>query len=268
MEKAEWDWYSDDYHSYIISPLQENVQNPIFYDIKKMKGREKMVCADVGCGPGDLLPVLSSNFKKVHAFDFSDKMISLAKKNNAGPGNISFGRADMRMLSKTGMRFDVIFAINSILHSKTADVRKALAEIYKSIKPAGQLIGIFPSMESVIYNHKLVLEQELRQAEDKKTALKNMRRRVEERKYNYVTGVYDDCSERQKFFYRFEIIQELSRAGFVDIKIDKVRYPWGEETGDFEDFEGNPEMWDWYIRARKNEKEKEDRKNKRIKNIR
>ena len=251
MEKKEWDNYAKDYHSYILSPFQEKVKNPVHEDIKKICSNKGLVCADVGCGRGDFLGVLSKNFSKVIAVDFSSEMLKFAKSRNKELQNIKFIEADARKLSELGLSVDVLFAINSILHPKVRDVEHAFSEIIKSIKPGGVFIGIFPSMEAVLYNNKLVYENELRRCKDEKIAIRNTKRKVEDRKYNYITGIYEDCCEKQRFFYRFELEVKLKEAGFSDIEFDKVKYPWGLPSGDYDDFFGKPEMWDWYVRARK-----------------
>lgn len=244
MEQKEWDDCADDYHSYIISPFQENAKNPIYRHLEAMQTKG-MVVADLGCGRGDFLPYLSKRFKEVHAFDFSSAMLDHVRKRQGHLKNVKIEQADIRDFRRTG-QYDVLIAANSILMPSIRDVNKALKNIHNSLKSGGRFIGIFPSMDSVVYYFTLVYERERERFPDEKSALRNTRRLAERKKYNVVKGLYDDNGDRQKFYYRTELENRLLRAGFRDIRMHKVIYPWGDESGDFDDFHGNLELWDWY----------------------
>ncbi len=251
MEREEWDSYADDYHRFIISPLQSKIDNPLFGEIDRLAKAGKRTVMDLGTGIGDLLPRLAARFPEIHAVDFSRRMLETAKERHGHHGNIVFSQADMRELSKLQVRPDVIIAVNSVLLPSFRDVNDALAEIHATLGEEGVFIGIFPSMESVLYNCMLVYEREYGKFGDEKQALRSTRRIVERRKYNFITCVYEDNEERQKFFYEFELRHRLASAGFKNVHLKKVHYPWGEQSGDYEDFHGMPEMWDWYVTATK-----------------
>ena len=250
MNRRQWDSYAEDYHSFIISPFQETVSNPIFADIKK-QNTSNLVAADIGTGRGDFLPFLSSQFKKVHAIDFSQKMLDKAKKKNSKLDNVKFMQGDIRKLGELNIKPDVAVAANSILHPLVKDVEKSLKGIHDKLNENGQFLGIFPSMESVLYHFSLVYEREYKKYKNEQKALSNTKRIVERRKYNFITSVYDDDDEKQKFYYKFELRKRLKEAAFKNIRFKKVVYPWGKEVGDYEDFHNEPGMWDWYVSASK-----------------
>lgn len=239
MNAKNWDKYASSYHEFIICPFDKGVKNPLLNSIKKLK--KNLVVADLGCGLGYLLPFL--NFKKVYAIDFSKEMLKEAKKK-AGK-NVILKQADLRKLPK--MELDVAIAVNSVLGPKIEDVNLVLEQIHKSLKTNGKFFGIFPSMESVIHNSMLVYEREKKNNSIKK-AMTRTKRIVENSKYCYIRGIYDD-GEKQKFFYRFELENRLKEAGFSKIKIGKVEYPWGKH-GEYETFKGKPKMWDWFVEAK------------------
>ncbi len=246
IESKNWDAYARKYHKDIVSPFQKGVDNPIFKTIDLIKNKNKLVAADIGCGPGDLLSFLCSKFKIVHALDFSKEMLNIARKRNK-KNNIVFEKADMRKLSSLNLKLDVAISVNSIMFVSFEDIDKSLDEIYNSLKNNGIFIGIFPSMEAIIHHAILVYERELKK--DKRNALSRAKKITEIKKYCFVRGIYDD-GEKQKFFYEFELLERLKETGFKDIKISKVIYPWGKQ-GDYENFPGKPEMWDWFVSARK-----------------
>jgi ubiquinone/menaquinone biosynthesis C-methylase UbiE len=251
MEKEEWNKYATNYHDHIVSPFQEGVLNPLHKELKKQKTKN-LVVADLGTGRGDLIPFLAENFKKVYAIDFSEKMIEAAKEKHSRYENVSFHVEDMRELNRLKLNLDCAIAVNSVLHPSFEDVSRSLREIYNSLKRGGKFLGIFPSMESTLYYFNLVYEREYAKYKDEKRAMRNATRISEKRKINVMNGVfYDDGNERQKLYYQFELQNRLSKIGFKQISFNRVLYPWGEKNGSYVDFPGEPELWDWYVVARK-----------------
>ncbi|MFA6088802.1 MAG: methyltransferase domain-containing protein [Candidatus Woesearchaeota archaeon] len=251
MENKEWDRYAKKYHDCVISPFQKSVENPIFNDIKRISGKKKLIIADIGCGIGDFLPFLSKNFKKVIAVDFSKEMLKCSEKKNTKLKNITYLQADTRQLSKLKLNVDVAISVNSIILPSLKDNQKSLKEIHKSINKNGIYIGIFPSMESLLYNFSLVYEREWKKYENEEKAMKKTKKIVEYHKYNVISCVFDDDGEKQRLFYEFELKEMLKVAGFRNIEFKKVFYPWRCDVSGFEDFPGRDRMWDWYVICRK-----------------
>jgi ubiquinone/menaquinone biosynthesis C-methylase UbiE len=241
MNAKEWDKLSSDYHEYIVSPLYKGVKNPIFQELKKIGSN--CVVADIGCGRGELVPALSKQFKFVHAFDFSSKMIEHAKKNNSF-SNVKYYVKDMKKLNLHKTKFDLALSINSILMPNEKDIKASMKSIYQILKKKGRFMAVFPSMESILYQAYLIHEKQLKKNNPIK-AMKKAKKILEHDKYNFVNAVYNDSGECQKFYYNFELDLRLTDIGFKNIKISKVLYPWG--ISDYEDFESRPKMWDWFV---------------------
>jgi 2-polyprenyl-3-methyl-5-hydroxy-6-metoxy-1,4-benzoquinol methylase len=249
VEQEHWDKYARGYHEHVISPLRPGVKNPLYADLAQIPHAKNLIAGDIGCGCGELLPLLAGLFKHVHAIDFSPEMLAIARERCAA-ANVTFRQHDARALGTLGLRLDVAIAVNSVLQPRLEDVRQVLREINTSIAPNGILLGIFPSMEAVAYHGMLVFEREYAKHGDEKRALRNARRIAERRKYSFLSGVYDEGGERQKLYYKAELIRRLEEAGFSIEHVGKVSYPW-DANGGFEQFHGETEMWDWYVRARR-----------------
>ncbi len=247
MEADQWDGYADDYHDYVISPLKEGRSARLLADLQRIPEARILSVADIGTGRGELLPFLSRTFGQVHAIDFSKRMLSIARKHKAR--NVAFHCADMRELSRLGLRFDVAIAVNAVLHPSLKDVRTSLSEIFACLNDSGVLLSVFPSMEAVLHNSMLVYEREF--GKDEARSLTRARRITERGKYDVLRGVYADGLEIQKLFYKPELVRRLREAGFSRVRFKRISYPWGK-TGDFEDFPGEEPMWDWYVIASKN----------------
>ncbi len=250
MEGKNWDLYAEEYHDCIISPFQKGVVNPIFETIKNIKNKSELVVADLGCGIGDFIPYLAKEFKKVYALDFSEEMLNIAKEKNKNFENVIYEKADMRDMNNLENSFDLVFTINSVLLPNPGDVKKAFYNINKTLKKNGKLIGIFPNMEAIAHYSMLVYEREFEKTKDEKKAIKNSNKAIESHKYDFFRGIFHDEDEKQKWYYKFELLSLIEESGFKLIKIDKVLYPW-DKVGDYDSFEGKPKLWDWFIEAEK-----------------
>lgn len=249
MDVKDWDKIADRYEQEIISPFQEGVVNPLFDEILSLPNKQEKTAADLGCGTGPLLPFLSDHFKQVTAVDFSPRMIRTAKRR-VHAQNISFCRSSLTDLSRFYNQFDVAVAVNSILFPSSRSVDTILSEIHRTLTPDGSLMAIFPSMEVILYQGALIFDREIEKIGDEEKALWATKRILERRKFDFISGIYDDDGQRQKFFYAFEIKHRLKKAGFKNIRIKKVLYPWDGQIGSFEPFDDQPRLWDWFITAK------------------
>jgi SAM-dependent methyltransferase len=247
MDARAWDRIAEVYFEEISTPFQAEVKNPLLDYLDALPDRQKMTVADLGCGIGNLLPFLADRFKKVVAVDFSPKMLRAAQLN-CPHHNIQFCRQSLTDLSVFSGQFDLAVTVNSVLAPNLDTVDQILREMAASLKPGGILAGIFPSMESVLYEGVLILDREREQSENEEEALKRAQRKVRRNRYNFIAGFYTEGDDRQKFYYSFELRRRLQKAGFKGIQLGKVLYPWYAEDGD-EAFAGEPKMWDWFVRA-------------------
>jgi SAM-dependent methyltransferase len=247
MDAQTWDQLSTTYFEQISSPFEQEVVNPLPTFLEALPGREDFTVADLGCGIGNLLPFLAERFRKVVAVDFSSGMLRQARARGSQK-NVVFYRRSLANLSHFRGQFDVVVTVNSVLSPKQSEVDQILKEIAGTLKPGGTFAGIFPSMESVLYEGVLMLEKEREQAESEEEARKRVSRLIGPRRYDFVSGLYTEGTDRQKFYYSFELRRRLQAAGFRNIQFGKVLYPWTADHAWF-NFSGEPRMWDWFVRA-------------------
>jgi SAM-dependent methyltransferase len=247
MDAQTWDQVSSTYFEQISSPFEQEVVNPLVTFLDALPGREDLTVADLGCGIGNLLPFLAERFRKVVAVDFSSGMLRQARAR-CPQDNLVFYRRTLTNLSHFRGQFDVAVAVNSVLSPKLSEVDKILGEIAATLKPGGTFAGIFPSMESVLYEGVLILEKEREQPGTEEQARKRVSRLIGPRRYDFISGLYTEGADQQKFYYSFELRRRLQAAGFKNIQFGKVLYPWNDDHAWF-DFSGEPRMWDWFVRA-------------------
>jgi len=251
MNAKTWDVYADKYYENIVSPLQPTVQNPLWKYLKKVSRKQQKIVVDAGCGIGDLTKIFARQFKKVIAVDFSEKMLQQARKRNITAKNISFHRCDLRKLSTVVKKADVIVAVNSLLLPNFSDIRLEFSQIHKSLKSGGDFFAIVPAVEANLHYFQLVYERELTKTKNPKVALAKTKKIVDFTDYNFITSTYTAGSESQILYTKQFLHDVCEKSGFKDIVIEKVLYPWGEASGDYESFPDKPQMWDWFVSAKK-----------------
>ncbi len=249
MKASEWNRVASDYYQEISSPFQEGVENPIFESVEAIDDKERKDVIDLGCGTGPLLPFLSGMFNQVIGVDFSSKMVEISKNVSVDLSNVEVLKKDLRDLREFQNKFDVAVSVNSIIMPDLADIDRSFSQIFNSLKPGGIFLGIFPSIESDIYRAMLTYEREISKV-SKKKAEKNVDEIIDPTGYNFLLGYYEN-EGLQKHFYRFELKYRLEKAGFKNIEISRVRYPWEScSDDDIEYFKDKDKLWDWFISAR------------------
>ncbi len=253
MKSKDWDKIANDYFEHISSPFENGASLPIEAEIKKisLNKRQRMIVCDAGCGIGNLIPLLSKNFKQVTAFDFSKGMVENAKKRFAKLKNVDILQQDMTDLKSMKGKFDCVFSVNSMIMPSAMIVDKAIVEVHDSLKKNGKLIAVMPSLESVLYESMLVHDKHLEKFRSEKIAAWQTKRKVGAQYYDFYTGLID-IEGKQKHFYQFEIEYRLKKAGFKNIKITKALYPW-DTVQDMPPPTAakDAKVWDWFVTAEK-----------------
>lgn len=99
-----------------------------------------MVLADLGCGTGLMLPILSRLGQKVYAIDHSAEMLTVAEKRcqNLEIDNVDFVNSSLDDLDGSIDQCDVLF-LHFVLH-QVASPQTLLASLFKHLKPGGRLV--------------------------------------------------------------------------------------------------------------------------------
>ncbi len=99
---------------------------------------ERLEILDVGCGTGALLGELKDSYN-VSGIDFSNKAVVFCKIR--GIENVTLGVGEK--LPYVDNRFDVVLVLDVLEHIKEDE--KAMAEIYRVLKPNGMVIAFVPA---------------------------------------------------------------------------------------------------------------------------
>lgn len=146
---AVWDpiWSNDAYANLELRKIKAKNKVDLFADFLDLDS--DALCVDIGCGGGFVSAEVYNRFKcRISSFDVSTEAIRLATVEN------NFCGSDYRVSSAEKLPLpdqcaDVVLCIGVLEH--IVDIKNALAEIYRILKPNGKIVVTTSNLYSVIY---------------------------------------------------------------------------------------------------------------------
>ena len=134
MKLKQWDEIYKRYGKYLVNP-QENMERIV--KVFKEKNVEKVL--DLGCGSGRHLIFLAGHGFKVYGIDLAETGIKLAKDWLDKKGlnaDLKIGSVYKKLPYNTAF-FDAVISTRVIHHARIIEIRKAIREIHRVLKPGG-----------------------------------------------------------------------------------------------------------------------------------
>ncbi len=256
-QDRQWSRAAARYDDLFLDPFRPGVENPLLGAIRAVPEPGSKVVADLGCGTGPLLPDLLGRFGRVIALDFAQGMVDRARKR-IGPevkaaeqeGRLRFLVRPMHDLDDLAGTLDLALAVNSVVMPDTREIDRTLAAVRASLKPGGAFLGILPAMDAIHYHTMLLHDEALDRGLDPDEAERHAIFHGEHHFYEFAFGRFQFQGLRQKFWQPFEIEHRFAKAGFADVRLDKVLYPWDDTITGGPTFAEYPRSWDWAFQAR------------------
>lgn len=242
----------DNYDEEIISIFKDaEAARPLVERIIRHIGPDTVV-ADLGTGPGKLLPYLKGA-KKVYAVDKAANMLAQARQNNSQP-NVEFVQSNFADLSLPEP-VDLAVAVSSLLPASLTDFNRLMAGIVTQMKPGATLVMLLPSFESRLYYSNLLLAYLI---EVEGVPEPDAYRQMTEWHAKYMNNMFGYLQGKpgfplQKFWIADELLERLNSLGALsDIRLGRFEKPW---TVFFPKepawIQAKPARWMWLVEARK-----------------
>jgi SAM-dependent methyltransferase len=123
----------------------------------KRCGQKKVY--DLGCGIGRHLFFLIEMGFDVYGSDYSLNAVTEVNRRLEEIGYAhKVKHESMTEISEQDESYDAVIAYNVVYHAYLADMKKALNNIYRILKPGGSLLITFQSKRSPIYNREEEVE--------------------------------------------------------------------------------------------------------------
>lgn len=180
--QSTYDRVADEYVRHIFNELQHKPLDRELLDRFAESVREAGMACDMGCGPGHIARYLRERGVSVCGVDLSAKMVETARRLNPG---VEFRQGDMTALDVPDSSWAGIAAFYSIIHIAPRDVRCALSELRRTLRPGGLLLLAFHIGSETIHldewwGHKVNVDFYFLNPEEMATSLKLIGFEVEE----------------------------------------------------------------------------------------
>lgn len=171
-----------------------------FAALLKARGFRRVL--DLGCGTGRHLVYLAKEGFEVCGVDISPTGLEYTRRWLEAEGlKAELKQSDMTEIPYPDEFFDGAISIHVIYHGTLAQMRKALAELYRTLKPGGLALVTFQSRRSYRYGRGQEIEP-----------------------HTFVPDIGEDCGIPHHFSDREELEEVLQPFAILEIElVEKVR---------------------------------------------
>jgi SAM-dependent methyltransferase len=250
MNKKYWDGMAGAYEDEILSVLHSDTCGLIKARLKKISSKKASV-ADVGCGIGHFLPLLSESFGKVYANDLSAELLGRAEETCGHLKNITFLAGDISSVFKKIPRVDCVVSVNALISSSMAIREKIFQAISDRLKPQGYLVLVVPSWESMLLVDVRYLQWKRAFGFLPEKALKSVYPSDPLTDNKARQGVFAIDGVATKHYLKEELEALLSSYKLDTLEFVKIEYSWDSELDCPPAWMQAPYPWDWLVVARR-----------------
>src|SRR5262249_28112194 len=193
-------------------------------------------------------PLLPRHFGQFFAVYVAPGRLARAREQCHGLANVEFLQRSLTDLAPLAGRVDVAVAVNSLVMPSVADLEAALRAARAALRPGGRFLGIVPAMDAVHYFTMLLVDRAREVGMPEEKARQNAAHHAEHALYDFAFGSFRYKGLEQHFWQPFEVPYRLERAGFRNVRLEKVLLAW-EQFGSVRDLGDRPPPWDWFFEA-------------------
>ncbi|WP_221031582.1 class I SAM-dependent methyltransferase [Actomonas aquatica] len=248
MNRAYWEELSDDYEKQIFSVLGHDRKRQLAALIERHADGLK-TAADLGCGPGQITPLLARSCGRVHACDISDGLLDQARAACVDFDNVVYHRHDLARGDPLPFPpSDLVLCVNVILTADLEKRERLWEQVTGAVATGGTLLLVLPSHESALYTNFRRLDWHVRSGLEADDAIRHSFDR-EGNVPQLEHGVRGIEGVKTKHFLREEIIVQLADRSLTVDTVEKLPYSWNVEFPDPPDWLSAPYPWNWLVVA-------------------
>jgi len=249
MSIKSWNSLASDFEKDVLEIANRDFRGVLKKQVNRAaKGRT--TAADLGCGPGSLLPLLCNNFKTVHAVDYAAELIKVAKQRYDFK-NVEYRVHDLAGKKPLPFTADVTFSVNALINKSDSMRHNMAKSLWNATKKKGACVVVVPSMESITHVYQAMVRCKARSEKSRTQSIAAMNRIYKKEVLSPVGGIVSIGGTPTKCYTREEIGIFLSEVGFTIEEIFRIEYPWSEEIDHAPRWLKDPYPWDWLIIGRK-----------------
>jgi len=249
MSSKSWNSLASDFENDVLEITTHDLSGALKQQVRRVAKGQK-TAADLGCGPGSLLPLLCRQFRTVHAVDYAAELLKVAGQRYKFT-NVQYLKHDLAGKKALPFKVDVTFSVNALI-CKSDDMRHNMAKtLWQATKKKGRCVVVVPSMESVTHVHQALARCNERDGMSRAQAVAAMNRHYKKTILSQVGGIVSIGGVPTKCYTREEISIFLAETGFTIEKILRVEYPWSEEIDHAPRWLKEPYPWDWLVVGKK-----------------
>lgn len=247
MNRGYWDDLAATYDQQIFSVLRHDRAARIA-GLIEAHADPAGAAADLGCGPGQITPLLAEHFRWVQACDISEPLLDQARARCRRFSNIEFTCQDLVAHPPEGAPAGFVLCVNVLLTADFESRERLWNHVAGAVAHGGTLVLVVPSHESALYINFRRLDWNVRRGLTGAEAIAHSFPRVGniaqlEHGVRGIEGV------NTKHYLREEIIVQLEDRGLEIREIAKLTYDWTTEFAEPPDWLGTPLPWNWLVVA-------------------
>ncbi len=249
VDRDYWNSLAETYGRDLLEIVHEAGAGVLRDEIARFAAPEHRV-ADLGCGPGSLLPFLSKHFREVVAVDYAEELLDAARRR-CGERNVTFHRHDLSSGKELRLEVEVACCVNALIDPDRRKREMMVRTVASSVAAGGTVVIIVPALESVFHVYHSLLRCRRRQGSPAGLTEKQAERDLAAEVDSLAGGIVRVGGVPTKYWMREEIAGALEDHELMVKRMRRVEYAWKEEIDDPPAWLLKPQPWDWLVVAQR-----------------
>ena len=245
MDRNYWDSLADCYEENLLEIAREDRDGALSEELEALGG-EGIRVADLGCGPGSLLPLLARHFEEVIAVDYAGQLLDRARQR-CRSRKVSYACHDLSRGSELPFQVEVVCCINALIDPDSGKRLGMLRSLRSAMRKQGVAIIVVPAFESVFHVYHTLRRIRERSGTPEGLSAEEAERLMGAELQSFTDGIVRVGGTPTKYWMREELIATLAEQDLRVRRIRRVEYPWSEEIENPPHWLEGVRPWDWLV---------------------